>query len=99
LGMCACMTGNREVLTGDIPYTGLTPLQAAIAVVQRGVRPDTPPHVPGVLATLMQRCWHRDPRERPEFSEVLSTLENMVIPVQMRRVASRRRTTNASFRS
>ncbi|KAG0593244.1 hypothetical protein KC19_1G315100 [Ceratodon purpureus] len=88
-----------EVLTGDIPYAGLTPLQAAIGVVQRGLRPETTPHVPDVLANLMQRCWHKDPWERPEFSEVLNILENMVIPPPSRRVASRRRATNASFRA
>lgn len=87
-----------EVLTGDIPYAGLTPLQAAIGVVQRGLRPETPPYIPEVLANLMQRCWNKDPQERPEFSEVLSTLENMVIPTTSRRVASRRRTTNTAFR-
>lgn len=40
----------------------------------RGVRPETPPYVPDVLVTLMQRCWHKDQRERPEFSEVQSHL-------------------------
>ena len=28
-----------ELLTGQIPYPGLTPLQAAVAVVQKGLRP------------------------------------------------------------
>lgn len=37
LNICACVLGNREILTGDIPYAGLTPLQAAIGVVQRYV--------------------------------------------------------------
>lgn len=87
-----------EVLTGDIPYAGLTPLQAAIGVVQRGLRPETPSYVPDLLTDLMQRCWHKDARERPEFSEILNTLENMVIPLPSRRVSSRR-TTNASFRA
>lgn len=88
-----------EVLTGNIPYAGLTPLQAAIGVVQRGLRPESPPYIPEVLAHLMHRCWDKDPEERPEFSEVLCTLENMVIPTSSRRTASRRRSTNASFRS
>jgi hypothetical protein len=30
---------NREVLTGEIPYAGFTPLQAAIGVVQRSEHP------------------------------------------------------------
>ena len=28
-----------ELLTGQVPYLGLTPLQAAVAVVQKGLRP------------------------------------------------------------
>ncbi|KAG0580913.1 hypothetical protein KC19_4G210100 [Ceratodon purpureus] len=89
-----------EVLTGDVPYAGLTPLQAAIGVVQRGLRPVIPPYVPEVLSILMQRCWHKDPNSRPEFNEVLRTLEMLVVtPPSSRRVVSRRRTTNTSFRS
>lgn len=34
---CVHVVRNREVLTGDVPYAGLTPLQAAIGVVQRCV--------------------------------------------------------------
>lgn len=26
---------DREIVTGEVPYAGLTPLQAAIGVVQR----------------------------------------------------------------
>jgi hypothetical protein len=36
----------------------------------RGLRPETPSYVPDLLTDLMQRCWHKDARERPEFSEV-----------------------------
>lgn len=90
-----------EVLTGDVPYAGLTPLQAAVGVVQRGLRPEIPTFVPEVMAALMRKCWHEDPSERPEFSEILALLEMMVItpPTLRRVVVSRRRATNASFRS
>ena len=37
----------------------------------RGLRPVVPSFVPEVLAILMQRCWHKDPDARPEFSEVV----------------------------
>jgi hypothetical protein len=73
---------NREVLTGGVPYDGFTPLQAAIGVVQRGLRPEIPPFVPEKLSLLAQQCWHQDPKQRPEFSEVLAVLEEMVT-VQM----------------
>ncbi|CAK9274527.1 unnamed protein product [Sphagnum jensenii] len=71
-----------EVLTGGVPYDGFTPLQAAIGVVQQGVRPEIPPFVPEKLSLLAQQCWHQDPKQGPEFSEVLAVLEEMVM-VQM----------------
>lgn len=74
-----------EVFTGEVPYRGLTPLQAAVGVVQRGLRPEVPPYVPGNVATLMQQCWHDDPRKRPEFSEVLGILEDLVTLTPPRR--------------
>lgn len=80
-----------EVLTGGVPYSGLTPLQAAIGVVQRCLRPEVPPYTPSALATLMQQCWHADPRIRPEFSEVLDSLESLVTLIpSYRGIASRR---------
>ncbi len=37
----------------------------------RGLRPEIPPFVPEKLSLLAQQCWHQDPKQRPEFSEVL----------------------------
>ncbi|KAH8946396.1 hypothetical protein BDL97_12G092300 [Sphagnum fallax] len=69
-----------EVLTGQVPYGSMTPLQAAIGVVQRGLRPEIPSHVPERLARLLQDCWHEDPSQRPEFSDMLVVLEEMITP-------------------
>lgn len=40
----------------------------------RALRPEIPLYVPEVMAALMKRCWHKDPNERPEFSEVLKVI-------------------------
>eukprot|EP00897_Mesotaenium_endlicherianum_P000769 jgi/Mesen1/10693/ME000090S10153 len=69
-----------EILTGGIPYAGLTPLQAAIGVVQRGLRPQMPPQAPQRLVALAERCWHFNPDERPEFSEILAFMEEHMRP-------------------
>ncbi|CAI5463518.1 unnamed protein product [Closterium sp. Yama58-4] len=65
-----------EVITGDLPYTGLTPLQAAIGVLQRNLRPPLPPGLPSRISSLITRCWAADPAVRPEFTEILSTLDS-----------------------
>jgi len=66
-----------ELLTGKIPYEYLTPLQAAIGVVQKGIRPTIPKDTHPKLVDLLQKCWHRDPAERPDFSEILEILQRL----------------------
>ncbi|CAI5984357.1 unnamed protein product [Closterium sp. NIES-65] len=66
-----------ELLTGKLPYADLTPLQAAVSVVQKGLRPPIPKGTHPRVAELMVRCWHTNPAERPEFSMVLRLLADM----------------------
>ncbi|KAH6813270.1 ACT-like protein tyrosine kinase family protein [Perilla frutescens var. frutescens] len=70
-----------ELLTGKLPYEFLTPLQAAVAVVQRGLRPTIPKHTNTKLAELLERCWLRDPTLRPDFSEITEILHNISMEV------------------
>ncbi|KAL1563879.1 Serine/threonine-protein kinase sty46 [Salvia divinorum] len=60
-----------ELLTGKIPYEYLTPLQAAVGVVQKGLRPTIPKNTHPKLAELLEKCWLQDPASRPDFSEVM----------------------------
>ncbi|KAJ7523571.1 hypothetical protein O6H91_18G054700 [Diphasiastrum complanatum] len=66
-----------ELLTGKLPYDYLTPLQAAVSVVQKGLRPSIPKHAPPKLTELLERCWCANPAKRPEFSEITLTLQKM----------------------
>ncbi|XP_062193928.1 serine/threonine-protein kinase STY46-like isoform X1 [Phragmites australis] len=66
-----------ELLTGKIPYEYLTPLQAAVGVVQKGLRPTIPKNIHAKLAELLQKCWQQDPAQRPDFSEILETLQRI----------------------
>nr|XP_009802147.1 PREDICTED: probable serine/threonine-protein kinase DDB_G0267514 isoform X2 [Nicotiana sylvestris] len=66
-----------ELLTGEIPYACLTPLQAAIGVVQQGLRPAIPEHAHPKLVELLQKCWQQDPTQRPDFSEILDILQHL----------------------
>ncbi|XP_011034944.1 PREDICTED: tyrosine-protein kinase CSK-like isoform X2 [Populus euphratica] len=66
-----------ELLTGKLPYEHLSPLQAAVGVVQQGLRPSIPGHSHPKLAELLKRCWQRDPFLRPEFSEILELLQQL----------------------
>uniref|UniRef100_A0A2P2JPP8 non-specific serine/threonine protein kinase n=5 Tax=Rhizophora mucronata TaxID=61149 RepID=A0A2P2JPP8_RHIMU len=66
-----------ELLTGKLPYEHLTPLQAAVGVVQQGLRPSIPRHTHPQLEELLLRCWQQDACLRPEFSEILGDLQQL----------------------
>ncbi|XP_057501595.1 serine/threonine-protein kinase STY46-like [Actinidia eriantha] len=63
-----------ELLTGKLPYEYLTPLQAAVGVVQKGLRPTIPKNTLPKLAELLERCWQQEPTSRPDFSEIIDIL-------------------------
>ncbi|KZV33176.1 putative serine/threonine-protein kinase drkC, partial [Dorcoceras hygrometricum] len=66
-----------ELLTGKLPYANLTPLQAAVGVVQKGLRPAIPRHTHSLVVELLERCWQQEPSLRPEFSELVDILQFM----------------------
>ncbi|KAJ1260800.1 hypothetical protein BS78_10G259900 [Paspalum vaginatum] len=66
-----------ELLTGKIPYEFLTPLQAAIGVVQEGLRPVIPKGTNSKLMQLLEKCWQQNPINRPDFIQILQTLNEI----------------------
>ncbi|KAF8406672.1 hypothetical protein HHK36_008762 [Tetracentron sinense] len=65
------------LLTRKVPYEYLTPLQAAVGVVQKGLRPTIPKHTHPKLVELIERCWQQDPTMRPEFSKIIEILRQI----------------------
>eukprot|EP01018_Ginkgo_biloba_P033194 Gb_05520 [translate_table: standard] len=65
-----------ELITGMLPFQNMTAVQAAFAVVNKGVRPTIPPDCPPALAEIMTRCWDANPDVRPAFREVVRMLED-----------------------
>ncbi|XP_019703609.1 serine/threonine-protein kinase STY46 isoform X2 [Elaeis guineensis] len=70
-----------ELATSKIPYDNLTPLEAALGVIQ-GSRPELPERTHPRLLDLMQRCWETAPAKRPSFSQVIVELEEFLKQVQ-----------------
>ncbi|OMO83444.1 hypothetical protein COLO4_22506 [Corchorus olitorius] len=66
-----------ELLSGELPYAFLTPLQAAVGVVQKGLRPTIPKCTHPRLGELLERCWLQDPSQRPNFSEIIDILQQI----------------------
>ncbi len=64
-----------ELLTCKVPYSDMTPLQAAVGVVQKGLRPGVPPACPPALSDIMTACWAQVPSMRPSFRELTPRLQ------------------------
>ncbi|KAJ3676824.1 hypothetical protein LUZ60_002548 [Juncus effusus] len=64
-----------ELITGCLPFSNMTAVQAAFAVVNKNARPAIPPDCLPVLTEIMTRCWDADPSVRPSFGEVVRMLE------------------------
>ena len=43
----------------------------------QGLRPTIPKHTHTKLSELLQKCWQQDPALRPDFSEILETLQRI----------------------
>ncbi|KAF7140889.1 hypothetical protein RHSIM_Rhsim06G0011000 [Rhododendron simsii] len=74
-----------ELLTRKVPYEQLTPLQAAVGVVQKGLRPLVPPNTHPKMAALLERCWQQNPSSRPDFSEITEMLHQILNEVTKER--------------
>ncbi|XP_026169089.1 mitogen-activated protein kinase kinase kinase 7-like [Mastacembelus armatus] len=66
-----------EMLTREVPFKGFEGLQVAWLVVEKQERLTIPTSCPASFAELMRKCWQADPKERPQFKQVLATLETM----------------------
>ncbi|KAK7168617.1 hypothetical protein R3I93_004824 [Phoxinus phoxinus] len=66
-----------EMLTREIPFKGLEGLQVAWLVVEKNERLTIPSCCPASFACLMRSCWVTEPKDRPLFKHILSTLESM----------------------
>ncbi|KAL1207132.1 Serine/threonine-protein kinase STY13 [Cardamine amara subsp. amara] len=64
-----------ELITGMVPFQNMTAVQAAFAVVNRGVRPAIPSDCLPILSNIMTRCWDANPEVRPPFTEIVMMLE------------------------
>jgi len=62
-----------QLITREIPFKTMTPLQAAYAVAQ-GHRPEIPSFVPPPLQELIMACWDEDSSQRPCFTFIAQTL-------------------------
>lgn len=76
-----------ELLTRETPYRGMHGVGLALAVAQYGLRPPVPGYCPREYAELISRCWADAAAARPDFGQVLDTLQSMRAHVRAARDA------------
>ena len=55
----------------------MTPIQAAVAVVQQNLRPKLSSKFPSFATKMMEDCWAESQEERPTFEELKTQLRDM----------------------
>jgi hypothetical protein len=60
-----------EIVSLQVPFTGLDPTQIMVQVYMHNIRPVMPSHVNPKLRELIRRCWDRNPDVRPTFDEIV----------------------------
>ncbi|NP_861434.1 serine/threonine-protein kinase TNNI3K [Rattus norvegicus] len=77
-----------ELLTGEIPFAHLKPAAAAADMAYHHIRPPIGYSIPKPISSLLIRGWNACPEGRPEFSEVVSKLEECLCNVELMSPAS-----------
>uniref|UniRef100_A0A8C8BUH8 Serine/threonine-protein kinase TNNI3K n=1 Tax=Otus sunia TaxID=257818 RepID=A0A8C8BUH8_9STRI len=77
-----------ELLTGEIPFAHLKPAAAAADMAYHHIRPPIGYSIPKPISTLLMRGWNACPEGRPEFSEVVTKLEECLCNIELMSPAS-----------
>jgi len=62
-----------QLITREVPFATMTPIQAAYAVAE-GRRPPIPSTTPRRLQEIIRSCWDQDSHRRPSFTYVAMAL-------------------------
>ncbi|XP_042442289.1 serine/threonine-protein kinase STY13-like [Zingiber officinale] len=63
-----------EMLHNQLPFQGMSNLQAAFAAAFKNARPSTD-DLPEELALILTSCWMEDPNARPNFTQIVQMLQ------------------------
>jgi len=66
-----------EMLTYEVPFAKLSPVEAALGVANRAIRPVLPSHTDSKLAPLIKEAWDQDSSKRPTFAYICAKLQAM----------------------
>lgn len=65
-----------HILTGEVPFIGLYPSSVKKKLLG-DERPALPSNCPPCLASMIKKCWRKEPKERPSFADICRELRFM----------------------
>ena len=76
-----------QMCSHDVPFATCDVPGFYKRVCEGGERPKIPQHLPPALVDLLQRCWKPEHAERPEASEIVAVLRELLasLPEERRR--------------
>lgn len=66
-----------ELVTREVPFGNLSPMEVGMKVALEGLRPSVPPGSSTQMSKLVSICWNNDPTKRPRFDQILPILSKM----------------------
>lgn len=78
-----------ELATLQQPWGGMNPMQVVGAVGFQHRRLDIPNDMDPVIAGIIMKCWHNDPKMRPSFAEIMMALKPLQRSVGSTQAANR----------
>ena len=67
-----------EILHDTVPFDNDL-RNVANFIIKEDVRPKIQPSIPASVASLIRRCWQKDPSKRPKnFAEICEELQKML---------------------
>jgi sterile alpha motif and leucine zipper-containing kinase AZK len=63
-----------QMYHNQVPFEGMTPVDAARAASYERRRPVLAPHLAKELADVIRDCWQPNPNSRPTFEDVITRL-------------------------
>mmetsp|Transcript_25959 Transcript_25959/g.37209 ORF Transcript_25959/g.37209 Transcript_25959/m.37209 type:complete len:363 (+) Transcript_25959:703-1791(+) len=67
-----------EMLTGKLPYKGVSKAEFMSTVVGSGYRPKVSKDLPVAVASLLKACWEVDAMKRPSSAEIIAVLSGVI---------------------
>lgn len=66
-----------ELMTREVPFDNLSPMECGMRIATEGLRVQTPPGASAHLAKLIKICMNEEAGKRPRFDMVIPILSKM----------------------